>query len=98
MTKPGKKALIEFYRSMIRIRKVEEKLMEVFTAGEIPGFIHVCIGQEATPVAVCSHLKESDYMSNTHRGHGHALAKGVDLKLMTFGGRLEEGDTPCIIL
>ncbi|MCK4816290.1 thiamine pyrophosphate-dependent dehydrogenase E1 component subunit alpha, partial [bacterium] len=46
-----------------------------------PGFIHVCIGQEATPVAVCSHLKDSDYMSNTHRGHGHALAKGIDLKL-----------------
>jgi len=55
--------------------------MEVFAAGEIPGFIHACIGQEATPVAVCSHLQPSDYMSTTHRGHGHALAKGVDLKL-----------------
>jgi TPP-dependent pyruvate/acetoin dehydrogenase alpha subunit len=90
MIRPSKKSLIEFYRSMIRIRKVEEKLMEVFTAGEIPGFIHVCIGQEATPVAVCSHLKESDYMSNTHRGHGHALAKGVDLNLFMaelFGRR-----------
>jgi len=60
---------------------VEETLMEVFAAGEIPGFIHACIGQEATPVAVCSHLQPSDYMSTTHRGHGHALAKGVDLKL-----------------
>jgi pyruvate dehydrogenase E1 component alpha subunit len=64
---------------MTRIRMVEEKLMEVFSAGEIPGFLHVCIGQEATPVAVCSHLTETDYMATTHRGHGHALAKGIDL-------------------
>ena len=81
MQKPGKKKLIQFYEKMVRIRRVEEKLMEVFSKGESPGFIHVCIGQEATPVAVCSHLKDSDYMSNTHRGHGHALAKGIDLKL-----------------
>lgn len=71
--------LIDFYRQMIRIRMVEEKLMEVFANGEIPGFIHVCIGQEAAPVAVCTHLNETDYMANTHRGHGHALAKGIDL-------------------
>jgi acetoin:2,6-dichlorophenolindophenol oxidoreductase subunit alpha len=77
----SKENLLGFYRSMVRIRKVEEKLMEVFAKGEIPGFIHVCIGQEATPVAVCSHLQDSDYMSTTHRGHGHALAKGIDLKL-----------------
>jgi pyruvate dehydrogenase E1 component alpha subunit len=81
MQEPTKKALIDFYRKMMRIRRVEEKLMEVFANGEIPGFIHVCIGQEATPVAICSQLKETDYMSNTHRGHGHALAKGIDLKL-----------------
>jgi TPP-dependent pyruvate/acetoin dehydrogenase alpha subunit len=77
MPKPSKKKLTLFYTQMIRIRKMEEKLMEVFANGEIPGFIHVCIGQEATPVAVCSHLNDSDYMANTHRGHGHALAKGI---------------------
>ncbi|MGD9973892.1 MAG: thiamine pyrophosphate-dependent dehydrogenase E1 component subunit alpha [Desulfatirhabdiaceae bacterium] len=71
--------LVGFYTRMIRIRMVEEKLMEVFANGEIPGFIHVCIGQEATPVAVCSHLNDTDYMANTHRGHGHALAKGIDV-------------------
>jgi pyruvate dehydrogenase E1 component alpha subunit len=76
----NKKQLIESYYQMVRIRMVEEKLMEVFSAGEIPGFLHVCVGQEATPVAVCSHLTESDYMATTHRGHGHALAKGIDLK------------------
>jgi pyruvate dehydrogenase E1 component alpha subunit len=80
MPKMSKRNLVDFYGKMVRIRRVEEKLMEVFTAGEIPGFIHVCIGQEATPVAVCSLLKETDYMSTTHRGHGHALAKGADLK------------------
>ncbi|RJR18482.1 MAG: thiamine pyrophosphate-dependent dehydrogenase E1 component subunit alpha [Desulfobacteraceae bacterium] len=69
------------YRDMVKIRRVEETLMDVFSAGEIPGFIHVCIGQEATPVAVCKNLKESDCIATTHRGHGHALAKGIDLKL-----------------
>ena len=80
MPAPNKKQLIDFYSQMARIRMVEEKLMEVFSGGEIPGFLHVCIGQEATPVAVCSHLTESDYMATTHRGHGHALAKGIDLR------------------
>jgi len=90
MKKISKKELVGFYSNMVRIRRVEEKLMEVFANGEIPGFIHVCIGQEATPVAVCSHLRDSDYMSTTHRGHGHTLAKGIDLKLFMaelFGKR-----------
>ena len=80
MKLPGQKKMITIYGTMLKIRMVEEKLMEVFANGEIPGFIHVCIGQEATPVAVCSHLKNSDYIASTHRGHGHALAKGMDLK------------------
>lgn len=79
MQRPGKKQLLDWYRTMVLIRKVEEKLMEVFAAGEIPGFIHVCIGQEAAPVAVCSHLKKTDTIATTHRGHGHALAKGISL-------------------
>ncbi len=81
MKHPGKKKLIRFYTEMIRIRKVEEALMKAFSNGEIPGFIHVCIGQEATPVAVCAHLKKTDHVATTHRGHGHALAKGIELKL-----------------
>lgn len=81
MAKPAKKKLVQLYEGMMTIRMVEERLMEVFSQGEIPGFIHVCIGQEAAPVAVCSWLKDSDYMSSTHRGHGHALAKGIDLNL-----------------
>lgn len=80
MKKPGKQLMLEMFVGMLRIRMVEEKLMELFSNGEIPGFIHVCIGQEATPIAVCSHLDDADYMANTHRGHGHALAKGMRLK------------------
>jgi TPP-dependent pyruvate/acetoin dehydrogenase alpha subunit len=79
MQKLKKKEVVRFFQEMVKIRTVEEKLMEVFLNGEIPGFIHVCIGQEATPVAVCAHLQESDYISTTHRGHGHVLAKGIDL-------------------
>jgi len=73
--------LIGFYTRMLRIRMVEQAVSDVFSKGEIPGFIHVCIGQEATPVAVCSQLNDSDYVATTHRGHGHALGKGIDLKL-----------------
>lgn len=71
---------IEFYKTMLKIRLVEETLMEVFASGGIPGFLHVCIGQEATPAAVCGLLERDDYIGSTHRSHGHALAKGIDLK------------------
>ena len=66
--------------SMVRIRRVEERLSEVFAQGKIPGFIHVSIGQEAVAAGVCSALGPEDSVLTTHRGHGHALAKGIDLK------------------
>ena len=72
--------LLRMYSQMLRIRRVEERLMDIFAQGKIPGFIHVSIGQEAVPVGVCSILRPDDYISNTHRGHGQALAKGADLK------------------
>jgi len=75
------KIIIDLYRTMLRIRRTEEKLMEVFSNGEIPGFLHVSIGQEAAPAAVCSNLRPTDYVSTTHRGHGYAIAKGINLKL-----------------
>lgn len=81
MKKPSKAQMIEFYTMMVRIRRVEEKLMEVFSNGEILGFLHVSIGQESPPVGVCAHLRKEDYISTTHRGHGWALAKGINLKL-----------------
>jgi len=75
-----KDELIKMYTAMVKIRRVEERLMEVFATGVIPGFIHVSIGQEGVAVGVCSALRKDDYITNTHRGHGQAIAKGIDLK------------------
>jgi len=72
--------LLQMYYLMVKIRRVEERLLDLFAQGKIPGFIHVSIGQEAVPVGICSALRPDDYISNTHRGHGQALAKGADLK------------------
>lgn len=66
--------------TMVRIRRVEERLSELFGQGKIPGFIHVSIGQEAVAAGVCSTLRAEDSVLTTHRGHGHAVAKGIDLK------------------
>jgi len=62
---------------MLLIRRFEEKVEERFRAGELPGFLHVAIGQEATAVGVCSTLEREDVIGSTHRAHGHALAKGT---------------------
>lgn len=75
-----KNALLQIYATMLKIRRVEERILEIFAQGKIPGFIHASIGQEAVPVGVCSVLRAGDFISNTHRGHGQALAKGADLK------------------
>lgn len=69
----------ELHAGMLRIRRVEERLSKLFADGEIPGFIHLSIGQESVPVAVSRHLRASDTVSATHRGHGQALAKGLAL-------------------
>ncbi len=80
MSKPSKDMLTGFYTMMVRIRKFEEMLMEVFSRGEILGFLHVSIGQEAAPTAVCAHLNADDCISTTHRGHGWAIAKGIEIR------------------
>lgn len=67
------------YRKMLAIRRVEEALRLLFSEGQIPGFLHLSIGQEAVSVGVSSCLRDSDIVSSNHRGHGHTLAKGVDL-------------------
>jgi acetoin:2,6-dichlorophenolindophenol oxidoreductase subunit alpha len=69
--------LREFFREMLLIRRFEEKVEERFRAGELPGFLHVAIGQEAVAVGVCSALDERDVIASTHRAHGHTLAKGT---------------------
>lgn len=80
-TRDGQDSAIlrECYRGMLRIRKVEQRLSKLFADKEIPGFIHLSIGQESVPVAISRHLRDSDTIAATHRGHGQALAKGIDL-------------------
>jgi pyruvate dehydrogenase E1 component alpha subunit len=74
--------MIELYKSMAKIRRFEEKVGELFSKGMIPGFVHLYIGQEAVAVGVCANLRKDDYIVSTHRGHGHCIAKGADLKRM----------------
>src|SRR5439155_21885486 len=64
-------------REMLLIRRFEEKVEERFRAGELPGFLHVAIGQEACAVGVCRALGDGDVIASTHRAHGHTLAKGT---------------------
>ncbi len=72
----------QMYRKMYSIRVFEERVEELFAAGELPGFVHLYIGQEACAVGVCANLGPSDYITSTHRGHGHCIAKGGALDRM----------------
>jgi pyruvate dehydrogenase E1 component alpha subunit len=73
----SKDELRECFREMLLIRRFEEKVEERFRAGELPGFLHVAIGQEACAVGVCRALEDGDVIASTHRAHGHTLAKGT---------------------
>ncbi|MCK6555126.1 thiamine pyrophosphate-dependent dehydrogenase E1 component subunit alpha [Candidatus Binatia bacterium] len=75
-------ALLQMFRTMVNIRRFEETIRDLFFQGEIPGFVHVSIGEEAVPTGVCAALDPGDYITTTHRGHGHMLAKGGELKPM----------------
>jgi pyruvate dehydrogenase E1 component alpha subunit len=70
------------YRRMFSIRVFEERVEQLFAAGELPGFVHLYIGEEACAVGVCSALNDSDYITSTHRGHGHCIGKGGRLDRM----------------
>jgi TPP-dependent pyruvate/acetoin dehydrogenase alpha subunit len=72
-------ALRGFFREMLLIRRFEEKVEERFRAGDLPGFLHVAIGQEASATGVCAALQRSDVIASTHRAHGHAIAKGTSV-------------------
>lgn len=71
--------LLDLYGRMATVRRAEERLSKLFSDGEVPGFLHLSIGQEAVPVGVCAALQAADTIASTHRGHGHALAKGMQL-------------------
>lgn len=72
-----KDAMLALYRQMLEIRRCEEQLARLHQSGLIPGACHTYVGEEAIAAAVCAHLRETDTVMSTHRGHGHALAKGV---------------------
>jgi acetoin:2,6-dichlorophenolindophenol oxidoreductase subunit alpha len=71
-------AYLERYGRMLLIRLFETEMQRLFLKGEVHGTTHLCAGQEAVPVGVCSALEPGDYLAGTYRGHGHALAKGTD--------------------
>ena len=68
------------YRTMLAIRFFEEKVFELYAQNLVPGTIHLYLGEEAVAVGVCSVLRKDDYITSTHRGHGHCIAKGAELK------------------
>jgi pyruvate dehydrogenase E1 component alpha subunit len=74
--------LLDVYRQMRRIRGFEDKLAELVTAGKLAGFLHLYAGEEAVAVGVCKHLSDLDIVTSTHRGHGHCIAKGVEIRGM----------------
>lgn len=84
------KNCLDLYKKMLLIRKFEERVSQLFAEGEIPGFVHLYLGEEAIAVGVCSNLRKDDFITSTHRGHGHLIAKGGNPRLMMaelFGKR-----------
>src|SRR6476469_4251964 len=76
-TRLTKEQLLALYRQMLEIRRCEEQLARAHPSGLIPGACHTYVGEEAIAAGVCAHLRQTDTVMSTHRGHGHALAKGV---------------------
>lgn len=74
--------LIDAHTTMVKIREFEEHAAQQFADGKIPGFVHLYVGEEAVAAGVCATLRDTDYITSTHRGHGHLISKGGDVKLM----------------
>src|SRR5262247_808480 len=74
----SKEKLLWMYERMQLIRAFENRVKVEFGKGKIPGFVHLYAGEEAVAVGICANLTDADYMTSTHRGHGHCVAKGVD--------------------
>ncbi len=81
----------KMYEKMVTIRRYEEAVLEVYTQGLMRGLAHLYIGQEASAVGVCSALNDDDYLTSTHRGHGHLIAKGgkVDRMMAEMMGKVD---------
>jgi len=74
--------MVDMYTNMTKIRMFETRVSELFAAGKVPGFVHLYVGEEAVATGVCANLLVSDYITSTHRGHGHLISKGGDVKFM----------------
>ena len=82
MVVPDKDMMVQMYERMISIRFFEEAVSKEYKQGKLPGLVHLYMGQEASAVGVCSALHKDDYITSTHRGHGHLIAKGANMKRM----------------
>jgi TPP-dependent pyruvate/acetoin dehydrogenase alpha subunit len=80
--KNKKEELVRLYRTMLTIRRFEERVVVDYHSGAIPGIVHSYIGQEAVATGVCANLRPDDRIISNHRGHGHCIAKGADLNRM----------------
>ena len=81
---------LDMLQRMLKIRRFEERVKKEFAASRVKGFVHLYIGEEAVAVGVCSNLRDDDYVTSTHRGHGHCIAKGIEINPMMaelFGKR-----------
>jgi pyruvate dehydrogenase E1 component alpha subunit len=78
----SREQLLDVYRTMRTIREFEERVHLEFARGDIPGFVHLYAGEEASAAGIMSHLRTADRIASTHRGHGHCIGKGVDVNAM----------------
>jgi pyruvate dehydrogenase E1 component alpha subunit len=76
------KGMMGLFRTMLRIRRFEERVMDLYARQAVPGIVHLYIGEEAVATGACANLRVDDYITSTHRGHGHCIAKGGDLRYM----------------
>ena len=84
MAELNRTELLRAWRSMRTIREFEARIAREFEAGTVPGFTHLYLGQEAVATGICFPLTDEDYISSTHRGHGHCIAKGCDVRKMAL--------------
>jgi pyruvate dehydrogenase E1 component alpha subunit len=78
----SKQKKLEMYGKMVKIRFFEERIVDLYARGLVPGLAHLYIGEEAVAVGACANLRDDDYITSTHRGHGHVIAKGGDVRSM----------------
>jgi len=103
--RPDRATLLWMYETMVRIRRFEEEVNLLFLSGNMPGTIHLYMGEEAIAAGVCAHLSREDVITSTHRPHGHAIAKGIPTRALMaelfgkttgcckgYGGSMHVGD------